>query len=115
LTIGIAIDTSQSIFNVQDFEFRLFDCLQYKCSSFVISYKYSSLLEKQKYIQPKGLVVYANTMLEVKPLVIRTKTLVNILQPIVEKVCMISTVSTEVLAMVYFAYWSYYFFQFQFI
>jgi hypothetical protein len=60
------------------------------CGLFVISYKYSSLLEKQKYIKPKGLVVYANTMLEVKPLDIRTKTLVNILQPIVEKVCMIS-------------------------
>jgi hypothetical protein len=34
-------------------------------------------------------------MLEVKPLVIRTKTLVNILQPISEKVRMISTVRTE--------------------
>jgi len=85
----------------------VFNCLQYKCSLFVISYEYNSLLEKQKYIKPKGLVVYANTMLEVKPLVIRTKTLVNILQPIVEKVCMISSVRTEVLAMVYIAYWSY--------
>jgi len=46
-------------------------------------------------------------MLKVKPLVIRTKTLVNILQPLVEKVCMISTVRTGVLAMVYIAYWSY--------
>lgn len=98
---------SQSIFNVQDFEFCLFDCLRYKCSLFVISYVYSSLLEKQEYIKPKGLVVYANNMLEVKPLDIRTKSLVNILQPIVEKVCMLSTVRTELLAMVYIAYWSY--------
>lgn len=51
--------------------------------------------------------MYANNMLEVKPLVIRTKTLVNILQPIVEKVCMNPTVRTEVLAMVYISYWSY--------
>jgi hypothetical protein len=62
---------------------------------------------RNRNIKPKGLVVYVNTMLEVKPLTIRTKTLVNILQPIVEKVCMISTVRTEVLAMVYIACWSY--------
>ena len=96
MTIGIAIDTSQSIFNVQDFESCICGCLQNKCSLFVISYKCSNLLEKQKYIKPEGLVVYANTMLQVKSLVIRTKTMVNILKPIVEKVCMISAVCTEV-------------------